>query len=120
MVCPKCSGSLEPRFSHGIEVDVCVECGGAWLDRGEIDKLAMRSQPVVLASSDAAESVQDGDPTPPPPKAKKSKKSDDEKKSSKKKKSKKKRKKGWADELEDILEDVLDFDDLFEDILDFD
>ena len=119
MVCPKCSGSLEPRFSHGIEVDVCVECGGAWLDRPEIDKLAMRSEPVVLASSDAAESVQDGNPTPAPPKARKSENSDDEKKSSKKK-SKKKRHKGWADELEDILEDVLDFDDLFEDILDFD
>ena len=58
-------------------------------------------------------------PTPAPPKARKSENSDDEKKSSKKK-SKKKRHKGWADELEDILEDVLDFDDVLEDILDFD
>ena len=103
---------------------MCRDCGGIWLDRGEIDKLVLDGEPVVLATAldgPAAAAIQDGQAQPPttpvdgmsasgePKESKKSKKSDDHKKSSKKK-SKKKRKKGWADQLEDILDDVLDFD----------
>lgn len=115
MLCPKCSTPLDARFSHGIEIDVCPECGGAWLDRGEIDKLTAVNEPRVLATSQTGSSdVQDGGQQPPPPKAPKvkTKKKSDERTSSEKKK--KKRKKGWADQLEDILDDVLDLDDLFD------
>lgn len=39
MVCPRCDGDLTPRQRAGIEVDVCSNCRGVWLDRGELDKL---------------------------------------------------------------------------------
>ena len=88
-------------------MDVCAECGGVWLDRGELDKLMSADEPAVLASSNATTAVQDGDQSPPPPEPPKAKKP-------KKSKKKKKPKKGWADQLEDILDDVLDLDDLFD------
>jgi Zn-finger nucleic acid-binding protein len=51
MLCPLCRDTtLEPRFSSGIEVDVCPRCRGLWLDRGELDRL--------MAAADVA---------PPPP-----------------------------------------------------
>lgn len=40
MRCPLCRDTdLEPRFSRGIEVDVCPRCRGLWLDRGELERL---------------------------------------------------------------------------------
>lgn len=40
MLCPLCRDTnLEPRFSRGIEVDVCPRCRGLWLDRGELERL---------------------------------------------------------------------------------
>lgn len=128
MLCPKCSGILERRVSHGVTVDVCGECGGVWLDSGELDKLMMADEPAVLASSANAGSVQDGDDTPADTDASPgSSKSDHDgrdddpnsgKKSNKEKKKRKRPKKGWADQLEDIFDDVLDFD--LDDVFDFD
>lgn len=125
MNCPLCVDQvLDERFSHGIEVDVCPNCKGVWLDRGELERLAAQGRaadPTLLASSGHA-APQDGGSTPPPvvpapTEKKKSKKKDDrdrdrddddrdrERKKSKKKKSKKKR---FSDLLEDVLDDVLD------------
>ena len=61
MQCPLCRDTtLEPRFSRGIEVDVCPRCRGLWLDRGELERL--------LAEADAApEAPPSPGPTPPPP-----------------------------------------------------
>lgn len=40
MNCPLCLDPvLEERFSTGIEVDVCPNCKGIWLDRGELERL---------------------------------------------------------------------------------
>lgn len=40
MLCPLCRDTtLEPRYSRGIEVDVCPRCRGLWLDRGELERL---------------------------------------------------------------------------------
>jgi len=159
MLCPKCFGRLEPRFSRDVEVDVCEDCGGIFLDRGELRKIIEGAEPVVLASVGSAvqdtvpqgdlskdSAVMDADPVErrvefEPSQAeprrrgrdhddddddrdrdnrkKKSKGRDrdskdrdpkgGDSKKSKSKKSKKKRKKGWADMLEDVLDDVLDF-----------
>ncbi len=122
MLCPKCSGTLEPRISHNVEVDVCEDCGGIFLDRGELRKIIDGPEQVVLATGGAA--VQDhvdgdrnvhddgdrddGQHTPRSSSRGASKKAKESKKKSKKKE--KKRKKGWADMLEDVLDDVLDFD----------
>lgn len=39
MNCPVCSNQLQPVDRGGIEIDVCPQCRGVWLDRGELDKL---------------------------------------------------------------------------------
>lgn len=37
MKCPKCGADLAERELHQVKVDVCTECGGVWLDAGELD-----------------------------------------------------------------------------------
>ncbi len=46
MNCPVCDASLRSVVKHGVEVDICPDCKGVWLDRGELDKL------VQLAATD--------------------------------------------------------------------
>jgi Zn-finger nucleic acid-binding protein len=36
--CPKCPGKLESYTFQGIALDRCHECGGMWLDKGELDR----------------------------------------------------------------------------------
>lgn len=117
MQCPRCEGQLVARLSHGVEVDVCGGCGGVWLDRGELENLMASSEPTVLATSTSSDSVQDGAGVDAVAQPRDSGDDDDDerpkksqKKKSKSKKSKKKRTKGWADQLEDIFDDVLDWD----------
>ena len=125
MNCPLCIDQvLDERFSHGIEVDVCPNCKGVWLDRGELERLMAQSRvddPTVLASS-GHRVAQDGGALPPAPvavpdrdepKKQKPKKDtrddwDDREKSSKKSKKKKSKKKRFSDLLEDVLDEVLD------------
>ena len=35
--CPKCGGELTERELHQVKVDICPDCGGMWLDAGELD-----------------------------------------------------------------------------------
>ena len=35
--CPKCGADLQEREHHGVKIDQCVECGGMWLDKGELE-----------------------------------------------------------------------------------
>lgn len=45
ILCPRCPGApLEEREREGVIVDVCVECRGIWLDRGELEKLLARAR----------------------------------------------------------------------------
>lgn len=44
MNCPRCQGTvLDERERDGVVVDVCLECKGVWLDRGELEKLIARA-----------------------------------------------------------------------------
>lgn len=44
MICPRCTASeLIERDHDGVVVDVCRECRGVWLDRGEMEKLIARA-----------------------------------------------------------------------------
>ena len=43
MQCPVCANPLRPVDRQGIEIDVCPQCRGVGLDRGELDKLLDRS-----------------------------------------------------------------------------
>jgi len=39
MRCPVCDARLRAVEKHGVEVDICPDCKGVWLDRGELDKI---------------------------------------------------------------------------------
>ncbi len=98
MNCPLCvDQTLQPRFHSGIEIDVCPQCRGVWLDRGELQKLVNESaspQPVRERSA---------------PDSRAEEKASGSKNSTKKnKKSKKKKQKSWGSMLGDILEEVID------------
>jgi uncharacterized protein len=44
MKCPRCeTGSLDERERESIVIDVCQNCRGVWLDRGELEKLIARA-----------------------------------------------------------------------------
>jgi Zn-finger nucleic acid-binding protein len=40
LVCPKCLGRMHTVERSGVVFERCVECGGVFLDRGELEQLA--------------------------------------------------------------------------------
>ena len=49
MRCPKCGESLTPTTHHGVTVEQCEHCGGAWFDKHQLDKAARHEAPDWLA-----------------------------------------------------------------------
>ena len=41
--CIKCHTDMLPQMVHDVEVDICPNCGGLWLDRDEIRALSEKS-----------------------------------------------------------------------------
>ena len=39
LACPKCGGAMRSQERQGIVVDVCTQCRGIFLDRGERERL---------------------------------------------------------------------------------
>ncbi|MBN1345199.1 MAG: zf-TFIIB domain-containing protein [Phycisphaerae bacterium] len=39
-MCPICGEPMIALELEGVEVDCCVECGGTWLDAGELEQIA--------------------------------------------------------------------------------
>lgn len=37
--CPVCRAPFKELVKNSVLIDVCTECRGVWLDRGELDKL---------------------------------------------------------------------------------
>lgn len=37
--CPRCGGELKEQQVDDVKIDECKDCGGVWLDRGELDQL---------------------------------------------------------------------------------
>lgn len=37
--CPVCRAPFKEIVKDSVLIDVCTECRGVWLDRGELDKL---------------------------------------------------------------------------------
>lgn len=48
MYCPLCARPLEAVERLGIEIDHCPDCGGFWLDQGEMDTLVRREAAQAL------------------------------------------------------------------------
>lgn len=44
LVCPRCGGLMDLERADEIEVDVCLSCGGVWLDAGELSDLKKKSE----------------------------------------------------------------------------
>lgn len=39
LLCPNCQVGMREVERRGVLVDVCPQCGGVWLDKGELEKL---------------------------------------------------------------------------------
>ena len=39
MNCPVCDAKLREVTKMGVQVDICPDCKGVWLDRGELEKI---------------------------------------------------------------------------------
>ncbi|MFZ5449398.1 MAG: zf-TFIIB domain-containing protein [Thermodesulfobacteriota bacterium] len=39
MICPRCQNELLETSKQGVVLDHCPDCGGIWLDRGELGKI---------------------------------------------------------------------------------
>lgn len=37
--CPRCGADLKEQHVEQVKIDECPECGGIWLDKGELDQL---------------------------------------------------------------------------------
>ncbi len=55
LLCPTCQTPFREVLRDGVLVDVCTQCRGVWLDRGELEKL------LALAREDSSFA------SPPPP-----------------------------------------------------
>ncbi len=45
MNCPRCKQqTLEERTRQGVEIDICEECRGVWLDKGELDRFIEKAE----------------------------------------------------------------------------
>ena len=43
LMCPNCDASMQAVQRASVEFDMCPQCRGVWLDRGELDKVIERS-----------------------------------------------------------------------------
>ncbi|MBT9447720.1 MAG: zf-TFIIB domain-containing protein [Hyphomonadaceae bacterium] len=39
LTCPNDNAPMQPVRREGVEIDICTQCRGVWLDRGELEKL---------------------------------------------------------------------------------
>ncbi len=43
-LCPRCGVGLHTQDHFGVATDVCDQCGGVWLDRGELEQIEERDE----------------------------------------------------------------------------
>ena len=48
MRCAKCGNEMETMAFRGVEIERCAECGGVYLDQGELETLAGEDKSGVL------------------------------------------------------------------------
>ena len=46
MLCPHCHTAMQEVTKTGVLLDVCPDCKGTWLDRGELEKILTRAREV--------------------------------------------------------------------------
>jgi hypothetical protein len=55
LTCPDDGHPLIVRRAHGVELDFCGNCGGVWLDHGELERILARKK-----RPSAARAIRDG------------------------------------------------------------
>ncbi len=40
LTCPVCKSAMREVERESVTIDVCTQCRGVWLDRGELEKLS--------------------------------------------------------------------------------
>ena len=55
MVCPRCGMTMDLEKAEDVEVDVCLSCGGVWLDAGELEELKQKTEDDYELDMDAKE-----------------------------------------------------------------
>ena len=58
--CPKCDAPMRMYERNGVHVDRCTECGGVFLDRGELDRLLAAESTYYEPRDDRASSRRGG------------------------------------------------------------
>ncbi|WP_448192668.1 TFIIB-type zinc ribbon-containing protein [Azospirillum sp. sgz301742] len=67
LICPNCKTGMTAVLRHGVEFDVCSECLGIWLDRGELDKILAVERERQAAPEPASFLPRDRQPSGPAP-----------------------------------------------------
>ena len=49
MECPRCKSAAVILELAGVEIDYCPDCGGIWLDAGELEDPAVRQAGLDIA-----------------------------------------------------------------------
>jgi len=51
LLCPKCRAPMESLERSGVTLERCTECGGIFLDRGELERLELAEQDAAPAAA---------------------------------------------------------------------
>jgi len=46
LMCPNCNTSMQEVRRNDVQIDMCPQCRGVWLDRGELEKLLSAAREV--------------------------------------------------------------------------
>ena len=50
LMCPNCDASMQAVRRASVEFDMCPQCRGVWLDRGELEKLMSMERGEIQAA----------------------------------------------------------------------
>ncbi len=53
LMCPNCQVGMKEVTRNNVQIDICPDCRGVWLDRGELEKLLGAVRQVETEWSDA-------------------------------------------------------------------
>ena len=65
MLCPRCPDrTLTEKERDGVTLDLCPECRGVWLDRGELERILSRTRTELDAIESSRPPARDSDDEP--------------------------------------------------------
>lgn len=57
LLCPKCQAPMTTLERSGVTLERCTECGGIFLDRGELERLETAEAPGLTGARSVGESA---------------------------------------------------------------